>query len=143
MAFLSMVFYIFLEKKIEKNVSYDFLKLMGSKRPGGETSGGRNRRWVKLPRGETSEGRKVREYIRTGSFTHSALVKATVSALIWAVHCKGSKKSWYYHTFIRTFCNKMFGKNHLESLSHSALVKATGSALTWAGHRKGSEKPSY
>ena len=45
MAFWSIVLYIFSKKKL----GYDFLKLVGAKRPGGEISEGRNRRWAKSP----------------------------------------------------------------------------------------------
>ena len=48
-------------------MGYDFLKLTGAKRPGGETSGGRNRRWAKPPGGETSGGRNVRIPFQTNN----------------------------------------------------------------------------
>ena len=92
-------------------------------------------------------------YTGIGSFSHSALMKATSSPLTLAKHQRESKKPGYFRKFIKTFCNKIFGKNLLwkgpscneshnmsytgaGSFSHSVLAKATISNLTWAEHRK-------
>ena len=76
-----------------------------------------------LPKHTSSSESHDTSYTCKGSFSHWELVKAMSSVLTWEGHRKQGMKHWYFHTFIRIFCNKISAKTSYRKPHHA--VKAT------------------